>query len=1315
MGDENIFEYGSYKLYKDAFQENLMKNMDKYIREHNINNPQLQKDFRDAIDFISKGVGNYITHISGNGAFRDNKGYLKHDNLGHKYAANYVNLIAHKQGELGNATPKKPEGEGIVAPKKPLFDPTKNIIGIKFESDANPLGNDSSYSFWKEGTENPVEKLRAYIDTHKKELGNKYDFSGTNLTQDFYEKSLTSLYNSLADGVGDDDIKKMQLLGFKNPSAFKPEVKDPKSGQETESVQQGVLSGDSIAAIQSQGFKIGNKNWLDAIGNDTGIPLDQDPRGYNPIQSLEQQGYEEDISFTDIANVAGPLLLDITNLVSPEPITSGAAGYGSDIWNFLADDNKRENIGKHLTNIGLTTVSLLPYVGDFGTIGKIGDGIQKFLNMRGSKVIVGGILSYLAVNYGPDLANPIIESVNKAYNKEDMTLQDYANFGQLLLGLIQVARAGKLAYNNQKISSASTIQGDAARVTTKEGRHIFQGDEAKKVRELHGKDHISGELDEYLGDYGIKEYSSIEFNNNKGWFDRNIYNPETAKNTATNYSKRTQAHTKNVVGNDKMATKVNTTPDTPSTPRTTGNSRLDNLRAKVEAKLKGEKGLSDDEVKEVDLLLRRLSENAPKKSYIERLTNWGAPKPRKEYTDVKNALIEKGYNADDINELLKGFFKHGGILKASGGIKISANDLNLGAYEGWDKFFNYDEANKEYSFKDGYDANALTKWGTSHGLNITLPTKTYGSTNYTYTPYNSLYAEGATSIGLKNSNNSLRSQSLKETPSITEEIDLNKHAESRRMYNTGDAEVDNRNRRNDFINFANYYASELSKDKDKVDIVDLLEHYNNTVDAQYKFKQSDKGRTYTGRSSDANDFDVSLFNVNNRDLYRSQNTELLHGYDDATQGKNGTATMGRSVDRSNVTLTFTEDDLKPFQDQPYFNRIKDVLLNNSFTNDGSGRYYVSTPLTISKNEEVNTDANTDDREGGTDGGDREGGVNGNDLRGDQNSIEIAPTGEPMKKKRSVDFSPLISLGSYFESIRANKKILDLTNELSPLLYNPKEHKTYWESTLGKEAEKNATIAEGMSLAKRMATSDQNFNAAFVREMYNDALKRVDQLDAEIDEINKQNLARATDTNNVNIDNRWQMAMKNLENMHQVDAVKTQAKQQYLSSNYQSRKNLADEIKNYYNTKRAEKENIDNSGYAFAVNQDIYKNPQNYMSGWNTYYDDIWKKGNSGKPLTKEEQEVYDQLQNKARNVLMANLYYNTFKIDNSVNGVSPSKASSKYDVVREILNVKKGGKLSKDDAKIILEFLKESNKNYNRAMDRSARSMYNYIKLQRKK
>jgi hypothetical protein len=73
------------------------------------------------------------------------------------------------------------------------------------------------------------------------------------VTSDYYKGMLNSLYTSLADGVGDDDIKKMQILGFKNPSAFKPVVDDPK------------LNGN------------GQENNPSA-GNDTGIPLDQDPR-----------------------------------------------------------------------------------------------------------------------------------------------------------------------------------------------------------------------------------------------------------------------------------------------------------------------------------------------------------------------------------------------------------------------------------------------------------------------------------------------------------------------------------------------------------------------------------------------------------------------------------------------------------------------------------------------------------------------------------------------------------------------------------------------------------------------------------------------------------------------------------------------------------------------------------------------------------------------------------------------------------------------------------------------------------------------------
>ena len=68
-----------------------------------------------------------------------------------------------------------------------MFNPAKHLIGFEFEGSANPLGNDSEYSMWKNGLNNPVEELRKYITTHKASLGN-YDFSGTNLTKDFYEK-----------------------------------------------------------------------------------------------------------------------------------------------------------------------------------------------------------------------------------------------------------------------------------------------------------------------------------------------------------------------------------------------------------------------------------------------------------------------------------------------------------------------------------------------------------------------------------------------------------------------------------------------------------------------------------------------------------------------------------------------------------------------------------------------------------------------------------------------------------------------------------------------------------------------------------------------------------------------------------------------------------------------------------------------------------------------------------------------------------------------------------------------------------------------
>ena len=185
-------------------------------------------------------------------------------------------------------------------------------------------------------------------------------------------------------------------------------------------------------------------------------------------------------------------------------------------------------------------------------------------------------------------------------------------------------------------------------------------------------------------------------------------------------------------------------------------------------------------------------------------------------------------------------------------------------------------------------------------------------------------------------------------------------------------------------------------------------------------------------------------------------------------------------------------------------------------------------------------------------------------------------------------------------------------------------------------------------------------------------------------------------------------------MHQVDIAKLQARMGKTRSDYESTKNFVDELKKYYAIKHAKDEKIQDTIYARSLQQDIYKNPQNYMPGWNTYHDDIWKRGISGKQLTTEAQEVFNQLKQQFTNAYYSNLYYNTIPIDTSVKDITST--ASDWAFIRSLAGKKKrGGKLSKDDAKLILEFLKESNKNYNKAMDRSARSMYNYIKLQRKK
>ena len=1196
MEDENIFEYGPYKLYKDAFKENLAKNIDKYIKDHNLTDPETEQDFRAAVDFIRDGIGSYITHMNGSGLFRDNKGYLTSNKQGHKYAANYINFIANKQGALGNAASKKKEEKEIVEEKKKtLFDPNKHLIGLEFESSANPLGNDSGYSLWKEGLNNPLDQLRQYITTYKAGLDN-YDFSGTNLTKDFYEKSLNSLLSNLGDNeISEKDAEMMLRLGFKNPKAFMPQQTDP-----TPTVSN--LSEERLAQLMNANWKIDptSKNWLDPTGYNTQLPATVDPE--NPGEKYKEQyaAYqqylkgttnptaEDDVDWTEILNTVGPIVLDVANLVSPEPISSAVTGLGSDFWNFYNDDNKWKNLGSHLTNVGLTGVSLLPYIGDFGTIGKIGSKFEKLISSKWFMPIVGTALSVIAANAGPELVKSISDSLNKMYNKEEMTMDDYANIAQLLFGIMEVAKSGKVFYNNQKINKAATIQGDAARVTDKEGvRHVFQGEDAKKVAELSGD-----ELNKHLKDFGIEDYINIETNNKRNSLGH-IYNPETVRNMASQYGKRTQKHAQNVVGNDKMASRRGSAENAPETPpnKPAKIKTVDDLRNTVKAKLQAD-GKPAEVIEQVDALLRNVKMD-DRGLFAKVRQKVGGAKYSDEFEHAVGILVNNGYSRSKATEMLLsvGLHKEGGILKAQAG--------NIAPITGTPKNTN--------------------PWFSSIGTHFMADLiKSISDGKFTHMDINMMQ-------------------------------DRHSDLESR-----------------------------LGKTIDNPIFDSATEQYYKDIN-QFGFVNN-KG---IKAGEDAQRYKVNP-NANTGDTFsKGWNPDGYY----SGRGQDRTL-LGRKGDYSDEELaTVTQ----AWKDSGY----------EMYLNDKNNYYYLKeiaiTPENV-KNNEI-----------------KPGEVDGGGLTGDNNSKEITPTGDPMTKKPNRSLEPAFSAFNYFNTLRTNKRILDKTNELTPLLYDPVEHHRTIHGDLQAIAEGQKQAAEFERQAATPMTSDGSLQQAVQMEAKLKGQESIRAgLKADNDEIRRTtDLAMVQEKENKNV--RHQVAMKNRENMHQVDLTKLQAETTKIRSDYESTKNFVDELKRYYATEHAKKQKVDDTIYARALQQDIYKNPQNYMPGWNTYHDNIWKKGIAGKQLTSEEQTVFAQLKQQFTNAYYSNLYYNTTPIDTSVKDITGS--ASDWAIVRSLATQKekRGGKLTKDDAKIVLEFLKESNKNYNKAVDRSARGMYNHIKLQRKK
>ena len=1223
MEDENIFEYGPYKLYKDAFKENLAKNIDKYIKDHNLTDPEIEQDFRTAVDFIRDGIGGYITHMNGSGLFRDNKGYLTSTKQGHKYAANYINFIANKQGALGNATPKKKEEKKIVEEKKKtLFDPNKHLIGLEFENSANPLGNDSGYSLWKEGSNDLIGQLRQYITTHKAGLDN-YDFSGTNLTRDFYEKSLNSLLSKLGDNeISEKDVEMMSKLGFKNPKAFMPQQTNP-----TPAVSN--LSEERLAQLMNSGWRIdpSSKNWLDPTGYNTQLPATVDPNAPGEKYKEQYAAYQQylkgstpdnfpeidieatDKAYKDLALSLGPTFFTLASIVNPEPITGTISGLVGDFWNLYNNATDEDGLtwgdgGEFIFNLAGTAAGAIPGIGDFaGNTVKLVQGIKK------AHPAIKGLLGTMATAgvgyYGYSMWNGITGALENVMVKDikDLTKDDIINATNAVVELLQLYKNLKAGYKyskakeTAKLNDGVYIKGKDANDKTK--RYVLTGQDAANVKDLKDLNDVKDQL----ADFG---FTPIELPSK----NKNVYNPDLLKReSGEGKFSRARGWAENEARNTEMAKKTNGTQQ--SNESVTAPAKIktvDDLRNTVKAKLQAD-GKSAEVIDQVDALLRNVKMD-DRGLITKGIQKIGGAKYSSEFEQAVGILVNNGYSRPKATEMLLGvgLHKEGGILKAYAG--------NTAPITGTPKNIN--------------------PWFSSIGTHFMADLiKSISDGKFTHMDVNMMqdrHSDLEDRLGKTVANPIF--------DSATEQYykDINQFG---------------------FVNNKGIKAGE---------------------DAQ-RYKVNPNAITGDTYNEDPN----KAWNPDGYYSGRGQDRTLL----------------GRKGDYSDEELATVT---KAWKDAGY-----EIYLNDR------NNYYYLKEIAVAP-EDQKSDPKGD---GSGNNGVKPGEIDGSGLTGDNNSKEIVPTGDPMTKKPNRSWEPAFSAFNYFNALRTNKKILDKTNKLTPLLYDPVEHHRTIHGNLQAIAEGQKQAAEFARQAATPMTSDGSLQQAMQMEAILKGQEATRAgLKADNDEIRRTtDLAMTQEKENKNV--RHQVAMKNRENMHQVDLTKLQAETTKIRSDYESTKNFVDEIKRYYTTEHAKKQKINNTIYARALQQDIYKNPQNYMPGWNTYHDDIWKRGIAGKQLTSEELPVFAQLKQQFTNAYYSNLYYNTTPIDTSVKDVTGT--ASDWAIVRSLAEQKavkeekRGGKLTKDDAKIVLEFLKESNKNYNKAIDRSARGMYNHIKLQRKK
>lgn len=1316
----NIWNYGQYDLDKDALLKYLQSNLDSYMEYNGYDEDQKQQ-FRNAISDISTGITNGTITGDGFNKFHDNTGTIqKNDTTANAFG--YIHTVANAMGKKFGSVKKKEDKENEKETlQQEMFDYNKHGLSYNFNRKYNPFGTDSTYSLWKsefKSQEDLNNALLDYIGQHKINIQNSnYDFSKSQVDKDSYINMLTDLENDIkVDGISNSDQNKLKFLGL-DPSNF---ILPTNKNQEQDPF--GHIKWDNQSASQKlseeaptvpEGFKavLQQDGSYEIVPNDdqTKARLEGEQLASDYLKEVNKKGFLEGFKDTDKMRMTS-LAINLIAMFNPEPISSAAMGFASDTLDLTADemDGINDSWWDDVANYGMSILTAVPIAGDALS------GYKAFKSLKK----VAGTLATAIGTYGAGLgisnSDEILQSINNIVNDlGNASVNDWRNVYtavQLFTGGINMVRS---SINKAQAKNVTKNAEEALVVQLKNNgkteNYQFSGKDKEDLLAL--KDNPE-EFNKYIRENfeGLDKVEAAKIKTTKErdpeaskfniFAKRKIKSQEVQTTTKPVYEQgkipgkwdraryfldntdEAVKPTRKQVAETPKADKQETKQETPKTESSetpkqeesvvkqqTETQKQETPKVEEQPKTTVEEPIKTEEKPDFSKAREAVSE---KKSVKATEIEPDNKSKATEAADTKSEVAK--YNTSNIRkefDKLKGKNKkrakwvlknakqnkeYADLVKSDPSYATADFNEMLAALQKADKKITYEQAFKMLTDAGYYKEGGIIK---AQG-GIKAPDW-----------YKARYGNRTSLLGWTRDKSSQNW--------ITDEHTFHGNADSLdTVYQANKAYTDDQEAVTSDIQ--NYYKSGEN-------ISDFINRYNSGAAKLRATWETDQ--SYNGNSAEHNPLFRSMFT--SRSKMQKGNPLYNLNYQEDLQDKIGSTTWHRRMD------TY-EKEWEDLTDAEKLKRMHSIELGN----DSNVWVYKKANGDIAQIEDQELERLLNYY---PDSEEKVQTLNtGQDHVGSEQKQEKVEVPKPEKPNDSF-FTPdkVLAAINYFRAIRHNNKQLDLANRMVPLLYDPVEHHRYVYGDLGAIAKGQEAAGQIRSQTSKPLTSDGSLATAQRLEGENLARQYILQGWQSDNETMRKMSELAWQQEKENRENRYNIAMKNRENMHQVSKEKLMALMTKERSDYESLTNHINE----WRTWLAAKQKADSDKATLLYNRRllnwVQSNPQEYISNWNLY-EGVWNRYNNGEQLTANEQKTVQQIQSR-----LADAYYNEIYGKGDYFGYGITRAPW------EVKFSKKGGRLTKSQVDTVIKFLKESNNNYNKAVDRSVRGLYNHIKLQRKK